>query len=111
MFDGGNNNRVKIVLPKVSTFRRVPCDTFFLCLNQEENQLFFFQPQETRCIDVHPLSMLFSELFGGNKVGRMRRQNREREEGIRRNSTDNAIFLRQGGMNWTYAVCYFFVTC
>ena len=49
--------------------------------------------------------MLLSELFRQNEVWRMSRENQEREQWVRRNPLNNAIFFRLGGLDWLYTIC------
>ncbi len=94
MLDGGNDDRVEVVILETATFRGIPCNSFLLGFDQKEYEFLFLGPQEPGRIDIHLFHMLLSKLFGGDEVGRMLRQNRKREKGIRGNAADNTVFLR-----------------
>ena len=77
MLDGGNDNRVEVVVSEAAMFRGIPCNSFLLDFDQKEHKLFFLRPQEPSHIDVHLFHMLLGKLFRGYEAGRVRRQNRK----------------------------------
>ena len=93
MLNGGNDDRVEVVVAETATFRGVPCNSILLGLDQEKNKLFFLGLQEPSRIDIHLFSKLFGKLLRGHEVRGMRRQNRKRKKQIRRDAADNTVFL------------------
>jgi len=94
MLNGGNDDRVEVVISETATFRGIPCNSFLLGFDQKEYKFFFLRPQEPGRIDIHIFHMLLGKLFRGDEAGRLFWQNRKREKWIRGNAVENMGFLR-----------------